>query len=274
MTPNVSSTPYRGLGQPIDPLVPLLRISGVTVRFGALVALNEVSFDVQRGEILGLIGPNGAGKTTLFNCLSRLADVSSGSIEIDGKSLLDVPRHDIVGTGIGRTFQHCALFDSMSVVENIMVGHHVHGRGGFVADAFRSRRLIRGEASGRKRALELLEPLGLSEKANTPAFLLQFADRKRVELARALASQPKLLLLDEPAGGLSHEEVDRLGDLVKTIRTTFGVTILMVEHHLNFVMRVSDRVVALNFGRTLAEGTPAEMQRHPEVIKAYLGAPA
>jgi branched-chain amino acid transport system ATP-binding protein len=250
---------------------PLLRISGVTVRFGAIVALNEVSFEVRAGEILGLIGPNGAGKTTLFNCLSRLCDVERGAIELEGRSLLAVPRHEIARMGIGRTFQHLALFETMSVLDNVMVGYHVRGRGGFTADAFRIPSLVRSERSARTAACELLERMDLTALAAVPVGLLPFATKKRVELARALAGEPKLLLLDEPAGGLNHEEVERLGDMVRTVRTTFGVTILMVEHHLNFVMRISDRVVALDFGKTLAEGTPAEMQGHPEVIRAYLG---
>jgi len=259
----------------VKKLVPLLRISNVTVRFGAIVALNEVSFDVKQGEILGLIGPNGAGKTTLFNCLSRLADVESGSIELEGRSLLSVPRHDIAKVGIGRTFQHCALFESMTVLENVMVGFHVRGKGGYLADSLRTPGLVKSERTARDQARALIDRMQLTAVADVPVYLLQFAMKKRIELARALASEPKLLLLDEPAGGLNHEEVDHLGDLVKTIRATFGVTVLMVEHHLNFVMRISDRVVALDFGRTLAEGTPAEMQRHPEVIRAYLGgAPA
>jgi branched-chain amino acid transport system ATP-binding protein len=253
---------------------PLLRIRGVSVRFGAIIALNEVSFEVRRGEILGLIGPNGAGKTTLFNCLSRLCEVECGSIELEGKSLLAVPRYDIARVGIGRTFQHLALFESMSVLDNVLVGTHVRGTGGFLADALRLRALVSGERIARMQASELLERMDLAAVAGTPVGGLPFAVKKRVELARALAAQPKLLLLDEPAGGLNHEEVDRLGDLIRTVSSTFGVTILMVEHHLNFVMRVSDRVVALDFGRTLAEGTPAEMQANPEVIRAYLGAPA
>jgi branched-chain amino acid transport system ATP-binding protein len=256
-----------------DQLPPLLRIKGVTVRFGAIVALNEVSFDVKRGEILGLIGPNGAGKTTLFNCLSRLVDVERGSIELEGRSLLDKRRHDIIGLGIGRTFQHVALFDRTPVIGNVMVGNHVRGRGGFTADAFRLPGLVRSERAAFKAARELLERLDLLPYAPVPAGLLPFAVKKRVELARALASEPKLLLLDEPAGGLSHEEVDRLGELIRSIRAQFGVTILMVEHHLNFVMKVSDRVAAMDFGKMIAEGTPAEMQAHPEVIRAYLGAP-
>jgi len=257
-----------------NPQAPLLRIRGVTVRFGAIVALCDVSFEVQRGEILGLIGPNGAGKTTLFNCLSRLVDVERGTIELDGSPLLSVPRHAIAGVGIGRTFQNLALFETMSVIDNVMVGTHVRGTGGFLADAFRIPSLVRTEQRALTRARELLERLELTAVARVPVGGLPFAVKKRVELARALAPEPKLLLLDEPAGGLNHEEVARLGELIRTIRDAFSVTILMVEHHLNFVMKVSDRVVALDFGRTLAEGTPAEMQKHPEVIRAYLGAPA
>ena len=253
---------------------PLLRIQGVTVRFGAIVALNRVSFDVNHGEILGLIGPNGAGKTTLFNCLSRLAEVESGTIDLEGRPLRAIARHDIVKAGIGRTFQHCALFDRMSVIENIMVGTHVRETGGFLADALRMRAVVHGERRARDRARELLDRLQLTAVAELPVAMLAVAMRKRVELARALASAPRLLLLDEPAGGLNHEEVERLGELVRHVRSSFDVAVLMVEHHLNFVMKVSDRVVALNFGKTLAEGTPAEMQSNPEVIRAYLGAPA
>jgi branched-chain amino acid transport system ATP-binding protein len=253
---------------------PLLRIAGVTVRFGAIVALNDVSFDVKHREILGLIGPNGAGKTTLFNCLSRLCQVQRGAIELEGRSLLNIPRHGISRVGIGRTFQHLALFETMSVLDNVMVGAHVRGTGGFLDDALRLRTLVVGEGRARRQALDLLDRLDLSEVARIPVGGLPFAVKKRVELARALAGTPKLLLLDEPAGGLNHEEVDRLGELIRTVRSAFGVTILMVEHHLNFVMKISDRVVALDFGKTLAEGTPAEMQAHPEVIRAYLGAPS
>ena len=264
---------YRTAPEVKDPKAPLLQIRGVTVRFGPIVALSNVTFDVRRGEILGLIGPNGAGKTTLFNCLSRLCEGERGAIVLDGKSLLDVPRHHIARVGIGRTFQHLGLFNTMSVTDNVLVGTHVRERGGFWADALRFRGLVHGERRARERARQLIERLALTAVARTPVGGRPFPVMMRVERARALASEPKLLLLDEPAGGLNHEEVERLGELVKTIRDAFGVTILMVEHHLNFVMRVSDRVVALDFGRTLAEGTPAEMQANPEVIRAYLGAP-
>jgi branched-chain amino acid transport system ATP-binding protein len=210
----------------------------------------------------------------LFNCLSRLCEVERGAITLGGKSLLAIARHDVARAGIGRTFQHLALFDSLSVLDNVMVGAFVRGRGGFVADALRLPRLVRDERHARDHARALLDRLGLAGHAGSPAGSLGFAIKKRVELARALASEPKLLLLDEPAGGLNHEEVDQLGDLIRAVRDDFHVTVLMVEHHLNFVMRISDRVVALDFGKTLAEGTPAEMQAHPEVIRAYLGAPS
>lgn len=250
---------------------PLLRITGVSVRFGAIAALSDISFEVGEREILGLIGPNGAGKTTLFNCLSRIVEVDAGSIELAGEALAKVPRHAIARYGIGRTFQHVALFDSMSVVENLMVGAHVSGRGGFLADALRLPGLVRGERAARRRAGELMERLQLAELAEVAVGRLPFAVRKRVELARALAGQPRLLLLDEPAGGLNHEEVEQLIELIRAVRADFGVAILLVEHHLDCVMRVSDRVVALDFGKLLASGTPAEMRRHPEVIRAYLG---
>jgi branched-chain amino acid transport system ATP-binding protein len=254
-----------------NPQAPLLRIRGVTVRFGAIVALCDVSFEVQRGEILGLIGPNGAGKTTLFNCLSRLADVERGTIELDGSPLLSVPRHAIARAGIGRTFQNLALFQTMSVLDNVMVGTHVRGTGGFLADAFRIGRLVQSEQRARARARELIERLDLTAVARVPVGGLPFAVKKRVELARALAPEPKLLLLDEPAGGLNHTEINGLGALIKRIRDERQITILLVEHHMSMVMSICDKVVALDFGRKIAEGTPAQVQNDDAVILAYLG---
>jgi branched-chain amino acid transport system ATP-binding protein len=253
---------------------PLLSVRGVSLSFGSIIALDDISFDVEGGQIRGLIGPNGAGKTTLFNCLSRLYDVDRGAIDLEGRSLLAQPRHAIARAGIGRTFQNLALFDTMSVLDNVLVGRHGCSRGGFLVDTLRLPRAGREERRSCDRVLGLLERFDLTAAAREPVGGLPFAVKKRVELARALAGEPKLLLLDEPAGGLNHEEVERLGDLIRALRDDLGLAILLVEHHLNLVMRVSDRVVALDFGHVIAEGTPAEMQRNPEVVRAYLGVSA
>jgi branched-chain amino acid transport system ATP-binding protein len=249
----------------------LLSVRDVSVRFGGIVALDGVSFGVAEGEIVGLIGPNGAGKTTLFNCLSRLYTPDAGEIAFDGRSLLSLAPHQIAGLGIGRTFQNLALFPTLTVLQNVMVGLHSRTGSDYLSNAVRLPWVVREERTIDDVARELLVFLELAPLATHPAAGLPFGTLKRVELARALAGRPRLLLLDEPAGGLNHAEVDVLGRLIRAIRDERGVTVLLVEHHMSLVMQVSDRVVVLDFGRKIAEGPPSTIQRNTDVIRAYLG---
>ena len=250
----------------------LLSCREVIVRFGGIVALDAVSFDVSAGSIHGLIGPNGAGKTTLFNCLSRLYPLQAGELHFRGTSLLDCSSHDIARLGIGRTFLNLAMFAPLSVRRNLMVGAHSRSTGGFLATAVRSPAARREEERLLARADEIVDYLGLGHVRDTPVHALPFGVQKRVELGRALACEPALLLLDEPAAGLGHEELAGLGTLIRDIRDRLGITVLLVEHHMNLVMNICDRLTVLNFGRRIAEGTADEIQAHPDVVAAYLGA--
>jgi len=249
----------------------ILSVRGVSVRFGGIVALDGVSFTIENGQILGLIGPNGAGKTTVFNLLTGVYQTIGGRMSLDASNLVGLKPHEVAAAGIARTFQNLALFGPQSVLDNLRIGAHAHSSGDFVSDTLRLRWVRRQEAAVTQTAWSLIRMLELDEVALRPAAGLPLGTRKRVELARALAGNPKLLLLDEPAGGLNHEEVGELGALIRRIRDERQVTVLLVEHHMNLVMSVSDKVVALDFGRKIAEGTAAEVQQDEAVIRAYLG---
>ncbi|MGZ4496113.1 MAG: ABC transporter ATP-binding protein [Nocardioides sp.] len=248
----------------------ILEVDNATLRFGGLTALDQVSFDIREGEILGLIGPNGAGKTTCFNAMTGVYQLTSGEIRFDGRSLAKLKRHKITKLGMARTFQNIRLFKAMTVLENVMVGADAHSKVGFFEALFRLPRHRRTESASLARAKELLDLVGIKARHDELATNLSYGDQRRLEIARAMATNPQLLCLDEPAAGFNPAEKQRLMELIRKVRDQ-GITVLLIEHDMRLVMGVTDRIVVLEFGRKIAEGTPAEIRDNPAVIAAYLG---
>jgi branched-chain amino acid transport system ATP-binding protein len=252
----------------------LLRADNLAINFGGIKAVDGVSFDVEQGSVFTIIGPNGAGKTTVFNLISRIYDPSGGRLVFDGQDITGVPPHSIAGLGIARTFQNIELFEHATVLHNLLLGRHAHKGTTLWEEFLFLPRVRKSELAHRRRVEEVIDFLDLAAHRDSYIANLPYGVRKVVELGRALCTEPRLLLLDEPSSGLNTEETEGMAFWIQDIKKDLGITVLMVEHDMSLVNEVSDRVLALNYGRVLAEGTPAEVQRHPEVVRAYLGGEA